>query len=493
MKHYDELKSIFNRIYHISHFISLGSWDNSVMIPKGSMKARSEATSELVKIVAESLTDPSVKTLIEQAEQENLLTGWDESNLREMKRTFDKYNKVDTELLVETSKASSECEAAWREYRGKNDFKSLMPYIQKLLDLSKKQAAQLQAGNKSLYDSLMDSYEPELTTKIITPLFDDLKSFLPESVELIVEEQSKWESIKPISIPVTIQKNIGLEVMNKLGFDFNKGRVDESHHPFCGGVSEDVRITSRYDEDNFVEGLYAIIHETGHACYEQGLPREVLGQPVAKARSLGIHEGQSLLFEKQLAKSDEFIEFLVPIFKKHLPKEDITKQFLKQSILKVNPGKIRVNADEVTYPLHIVLRYEIEKALIEGELSLSDVPEAWDHKMKAYLGVSTLGDDQNGCMQDIHWMMGAFGYFPTYTLGAMNAAQLFYKFKEETPGWQKQTKEGDFKNLKSWLTDKVWSQASYYKNANELMLSATGEALDSDYFKSHIRSRYLKL
>ena len=213
---------------------------------------------------------------------------------------------------------------------------------------------------------------------------------------------------------------------------------------------------------------------------------------MASARSLGIHEGQSLLFEKQLAKTDEFIEFLLPIFKKYLPNTNIISNQLRHAILKVEPGKIRVNADEVTYPMHIVLRYEIEKAIIEDNLDIMELPEVWDNKMQEYLGISTSGDDKNGCMQDIHWMFGAYGYFPTYTLGAMNAAQIFSTFKKENNDWAKQAKGGDFSELKKWLTKKVWSQASFYPTADELMSAATGEALNAEHFNKHIQSRYLK-
>lgn len=493
MKHYQDLKLVFSRIDHISHFLSLGGWDNAVMIKPGSMKARSEASSELVKIISEIMRSSQTKDLLEQAEQENLITGWDEANLREMKRNFNSYNKVDTEVLVEKSKRASECEAAWRECRSKNDFKALMPYMERLIEITKTQAGQLQEGDVGLYDSLLDTYEPELKSEKVDTLFNDLKDFLPEAIQQIVDKQSTWPEQKPLNISVNVQKQIALEVMSHLGFDFNKGRVDESHHPFCGGVPEDVRITSRYSEDNFVEGLFGIIHETGHGCYEQGLPRELLGQPVAKARGLGLHEGQSLLFEKQLAKTDEFIEFLLPIFNKHITDQEVTYDDLKHSILSVKPGKIRVNADEVTYPMHIILRYEVEKQLIEGDLQINELPEVWDKKMQSYLGISTKGDDKDGCMQDIHWMFGAYGYFPTYTLGAMNAAQLFSYYKKQNPDWGGQTKGGDFTNLKSWLTNNVWSQASFYPNTDSLLKSATGEALDANFFKSHLKSRYLNL
>lgn len=492
MKHYDELKTVFERVSHIKHFLSLGGWDNAVMIPSGGMKARSEASSELVKIASEIMKSPKTSELLEMAQQESLITGWDEANLREMKRTVESYTKVDTEILVEKSKASSECEAAWREARKQNDFSSLAPYMEKLITLTKKQAEQLQSDDQTLYEALLNTYEPELKDQKISTLFNGLKEFLPSAVQEIVEKQSSWAPVQPIVIPIDKQKQLALEVMKYIGFDFNKGRVDESHHPFCGGVPEDVRITSRYDENNFVEGLYAIIHETGHGCYEQGLPKEIMGQPVAEAMSLGIHEGQSLLYEKQLAKTDEFIEFLLKLFKEHLPEQNINLNSLKHSILKVEPGKIRVNADEVTYPLHIILRYEIEKDLIEGDLKITDLPAVWDQKMQQYLGISTQGDDKNGCMQDIHWMFGAYGYFPTYTLGAMNAAQLFAKYKESNPKWSGQTKEGDFAPLKQWLGDKVWSQAKYYSTADELMASATGEPLNAQYFNEHIQTRYLK-
>jgi carboxypeptidase Taq len=302
--------------------------------------------------------------------------------------------------------------------------------------------------------------------------------------------------------------------MRQVGFDFNHGRLDVSHHPFCGGVAEDVRITTRYSEDDFSEALMGVLHETGHAKYEQGLPAEWLTQPVGEARSMGIHESQSLFQEMQIARSRAFLEFAAPVIQRYLQQYLLQKNDLQQKHApaykpsakpsakewsvdnlyalnnQVQAGFIRVNADEVTYPLHVILRYEIEKDLIEQKISVSDLPEIWDEKMRQYLGLSTEGNYKDGCMQDIHWTDGSLGYFPTYTLGAMNAAQIFNAAKQAIPELQQLISQGNFTALNQWQKENIWSKGSFY-SIDELMQTATGETLQLKYFIDHLKARYL--
>ncbi|EPK5932643.1 carboxypeptidase M32, partial [Serratia marcescens] len=290
---------------------------------------------------------------------------------------------------------------------------------------------------------------------------------------------------------VDTQRQLSLSVMKLLGFNFDNGRVDVSAHPFCGGVPEDVRITTRYNEKEFLTALLGIVHETGHARYEQNLPRDLLGQPVALARSTAIHESQSLLFEMQLARGNEFLKILRPL---------VTAQFGEQPALeeanfirlnqRVKPGLIRVDADEVSYPAHVILRYEIEKALIEGDIEVEDIPALWNEKMQAYLGLDTIGNYRNGCMQDIHWTDGAFGYFPTYTLGAMYAAQLFHSVRQALPSLSEDIAAGNLQPLFHWLQHNIWRHGSRFPTET-LIANATGEALNPRYFRQHLETRYL--
>jgi carboxypeptidase Taq len=279
--------------------------------------------------------------------------------------------------------------------------------------------------------------------------------------------------------------------MKRLGFNFDAGRLDISAHPFCGGVPQDVRITTRYNEDEFITAMMGVIHETGHARYEQNLPKEWLGQPVSNARSMGVHESQSLLFEMQLGCSDIFLKSIFPL---------VTEQFGERHGLdvdnfiklnqRVQPGLIRVDADEVSYPAHIILRYEIEQALIEGEIEVDDIPALWSSKMQQYLGLDTVGNYTNGCMQDIHWTDGGFGYFPTYTLGAMYAAQLFQTANKAIPTLQDDIARGDLTALFQWLNQNIWQHGSRF-STDQLIANATGETLNTEFFRKHLESRYL--
>jgi carboxypeptidase Taq len=279
--------------------------------------------------------------------------------------------------------------------------------------------------------------------------------------------------------------------MKLLGFDFAAGRLDESMHPFTGGIPEDVRITTRYREDEFDQSLMGSIHETGHARYEQNLPREWLGQPIGVARSYGIHESQSLSFEMQLARSAAFVNLLSPMLTKSLGDgQAFTAANLLRLLTRVKPGFIRTQADEVTYPAHIILRYEIERALIEGVIEAEDIPALWDEKMQTLLGLDTRGNYRDGCMQDVHWTEGAFGYFPSYTLGAMYAAQWFAAMRRETPDLDARIAAGDLTAVFDWLGRNIWSQASRWETP-ELVRRAAGEPLNPAYLRAHLEKRYL--
>ena len=322
-------------------------------------------------------------------------------------------------------------------------------------------------------------------------VFNDLKQWLPALLTRVVEKQSATRPRTPTgTFPPPLQKQLGLQVMQTLGFDFNHGRLDISAHPFCGGVPEDVRITTRYDEQHMLSALMGVIHETGHARYEQNLPKQWAGQPAGLARSTAIHESQSLFMEMQLGRSREFLEFIQPqveaIFGSQPALEKDNFVALAQQ---VKPGFIRVDADEVSYPAHVMLRYDIEKALIEGEIEVEDIPSLWDEKMHHYLGLDTRGNYREGCMQDIHWTDGAFGYFPTYTLGAMYAAQLFAAAKQQLPAISEEIARGNLQNISGWLNDHIWQYGSLL-TTDELLTKATGQTLNPAFFRQHLEQRY---
>ena len=291
--------------------------------------------------------------------------------------------------------------------------------------------------------------------------------------------------------PAERQRVLAVRLIEALGFDFDHGRLDESLHPFCGGIPDDVRITTRYDEDDFTKSLMGVLHETGHALYERGLPTAWRGQPVGRALGMSIHEGQSLLIEMQVCRSAQFMAFAAPVMGEVLGGSGPAwgAENLRRLYARVAPGFIRVDADEVTYPAHVMVRYRLEKALIEGDLKLAELPAAWNEGMQRLLGL-TPPSDREGCLQDLHWYDGAWGYFPTYTLGAMTAAQLFDAAKRDDGAIVDGIGRGDFKPLMAWLGANVHAKGASVP-AHELLRQATGRRLDAEVFKTHLRARYL--
>jgi carboxypeptidase Taq len=321
-----------------------------------------------------------------------------------------------------------------------------------------------------------------------------LKSFVPEALAHQEAKRAR-RPVKPLNAPFAIdkQKALGLAVMEAVGFDFQHGRLDVSHHPFCGGVPSDVRMTTRYVTGEFLSSLMGIIHETGHGLYEQGLPSEWSNWAIGSARGMAIHESQSLFMEKQVGRSAEFWEWAMPLVRQHLGEESIAGWDLEDVLAhvhEVQAGLIRVDADEATYPLHVILRYEIESGLIDGTIAPKDVPEIWHAKMSEYLGLSTRDNYKDGPMQDVHWPGGAFGYFPSYTLGAMIAAQLWAALERDHPSAREDMRNGQFVAINDWRREKIWKQASRWSTP-ELLVKATGEKLNGQHFEDHLKRRYL--
>ena len=494
---YSQLEHLFNRIYQLQHLASIAHWDMAAMMPSGGSHARGEALAEVSVIINELISDNSTGDLIQQADLSKLeLSAWQQANLREMHQLWLNATSISSELVKAKALAGSQCEHAWRTLRAENNWQDFQPLLETVINLTIEESQQrAEASSLSPYDALLNLYEPGQTSAAVDVIFAELVEFLPAFIQQVVERQKGDNITRPTGpFPIEAQRDLGLLLMEKTGFNFEHGRLDVSHHPFCGGVSEDVRITTRYSEDDFSESLMGVLHETGHAKYEQGLPKEWLSQPVGSARGMGIHESQSLFQEMQIARGQPFLQFAAPIIQQSLSNEQTDKQCwsaenLYQLNNRVKPDYIRVNADEVTYPMHVILRYEIEKLLINKELEVKDLPELWDIKMQQYLGLSTAGNYKDGCMQDIHWTDGSLGYFPTYTLGAMNAAQLYNAADKAIPELSQQIAKGEFGALNQWQKDKIWSQGSYFE-IDELMSYATGEKLNTRYFINHLKKRF---
>jgi carboxypeptidase Taq len=493
---YAELTGRFARLYRLRHLSAICSWDHSAMMPPKGNEARSAAMAELSGLMHGLLTEPALAELLEGAQAEALLP-LERANLREMRRAWVASNALPPELVQRRALATSRCEHAWRSQRPVNDWDGFAANLRPVLALVREEARLLgQALGLHPYDALMDQYEPGLTRAAVDRVFDPLREWLPPLIRQVQARQAERDAAEPLVQPVgpfdvATQRELSLAVMRQLGFDFEAGRLDASAHPFSGGVPEDVRLTTRYREDDLLPSLMGTIHETGHARYEQNLPRHWLGQPVGESRSMAIHESQSLSFEMQLGCHPAFVRRLAPLLVQHFGAQPaFAPDNLARLLTRVGPGRIRVDADEVTYPAHILLRYDLERALVAGEAEVDDIPALWDEKMAALLGVDTRGDYRNGPMQDVHWPSGAFGYFPCYTLGAMYAAQWFASLRAARPGLDEDFAAGDHAGLFDWLNRHVWQQASRWSPA-EIARRATGSELDASHYRAHLEQRYL--
>ena len=489
---YAELTRAHLRIYRYVHVACIVGWDRNAMMPPGGNEARAAAEAELHALIHRSRTDPRLAEWLRAAQAEPL-DAVARANLREMQRDWRDANAVPDSLVEAKTLACARCEHAWRSQRPANDWRGFLENFREVVRLSREEA-KLLADDMGLsrYDALMDRFEPGARSADIDRLFGEIGQWLPDLVERAQAKQRSEEIIVPKGpFPVAAQRELNVEMMKLLGFDFSAGRLDQSTHPFNGGVSEDVRMTTRYDEADFAPSLLATIHETGHARYEQNLPRAWLGQPLGCARSYGVHESQSLSYEMQLARSRPFLGLLAPVLVRHFGDQPAFEpDNLYRLWTRVKPGFIRVDADEVTYPAHVILRYGIERALIEGEIEAEDIPALWDEKMRDLLGLDTRGNYKDGCMQDVHWTDGAFGYFPSYTLGAMYAAQWFAAMRRAMPDLDARIAAGDLTSVFDWQRENIWSQASLLETP-ALAQRASGEALDARHFRAHLQARYL--
>ncbi len=495
MPAYADLETRFHRIAGLRQALAVLQWDLAAMMPEGGQAARAEQCATLRVMVHELLADRAVGDLIGRAESDQLgLDQWQRANLHEMRRAYVHATALDAHLVEAVSNANAACEALWRVARPKSDFALIRPKLEAVVELCREVAAAKAAKlGVSPYDALLDEYEPGGKSADIDLVFEPLEKSLRPFLEEVLEHQAHEPAvhIPPGPFPIRWQRDLCEKLMKTLGFDFEHGRLDVSLHPFCGGVPDDVRITTRYDEDNFTQSLMGVLHETGHALYERGLPEKWRYQPVGDARGMSVHEGQSLLMEMQACRSREFLAYLAPLARDEFggggPAWEADN--LYRLYTRVARSLIRVEADEVSYPAHVILRYRLEQALLAGDLKVADLPGAWNDGMEELLGIRP-PDDRRGCLQDIHWYDGAFGYFPTYTLGAMTAAQLFDAAKRAEPAIPAEIAQGDFRPLVGWLRAHVHAKASLLPTP-ELLTQATGRPLDPAIFQRHLKTRYL--
>ncbi len=493
---YTALAQRFARLWALEGAAAILDWDSQTQMPPGGAEARARQQAALALVIHERLTDPALGDLLDRAESDerDALGPWERANLARMRHRWLHAAALPADLVEARSEAASACEVAWRRARRANDFAGLAPLLETVLARTREAGEALaDALGCTPYEALLDAYEPGARTEAIDRLFADLAAFLPDFIARAQAHQARRPAPVapegPFAIPA--QRRLAREMMAALGFDFDHGRLDESDHPFCGGTPDDVRITTRYREDDVLSALFAVLHETGHAMYERGLPLQWRDQPVGQAASMSLHESQSLLIEMQACRSRPFFAFAAPRLAAAFGGEGPAwePENLYRLATRIEPGPIRVEADEATYPAHVLLRYRLEKAMIAGALAVRDLPGAWREGMAELLGL-TPPDDRDGCLQDVHWPAGLFGYFPTYTLGAMTAAQLFAAARRADPAIADGIGRGDFAPLFSWLRAHVHGLGAS-RTAAEIVEQATGRPLDARAFKAHLEARYL--
>ena len=494
MAAYERLKARFERIATIGEASSMLGWDAAAVMPAGGGAVRGDQLAVLAGLAHGLLTDSSTSDDLEEAAASPPDDEWAARNLALMRHAHRRATALPSDLIEASERANAACEKVWREARRDNDYARVAPYLAEVVALVRQSAMALgPALGLAPYDALMDGYQRGIGAADVAPIFARYEAFLATALPDAEERQGQQEKAVPLEgiFPADRQEGLCRLLAARAGLDFNHARLDRSTHPFCGGTSSDVRITTRYDEQDPAMALLGVLHETGHALYERGLPEAYGRQPVGRAAGMAVHESQSLIIEMQACRTDSFLSWLGPELHGTFGGDAAaySPANLRRLWRRVERGFIRVDADEMTYPAHVILRFRLEQALIAGDLLVPDLPGAWNEGMRALLGV-TPPDDARGCLQDIHWYDGAFGYFPSYSLGAMAAAQLMAGARRDEPGLEDALCQGDLQPLLGWLRPRIHAQGSLY-GFNALMERATGSALDPDFFEAHLRSRYL--
>lgn len=475
---------------------SLLGWDQRTYLPRGGNIHRTEQIAAITGLINIREIDPQRGEMLKIIENSELVADplSDEAvNTREWRRLYDRTCKIPRALVIELARATSEGETAWETCRGRNDWKSFLPYLKRIVSLKRQEATTLAMGDEA-YDGLINDFEPGERSADIQLLFGRLAQGLRELLHKIHNSGKRPRpGILQGNSPIHAQKNFIGALIERLGFDSLTGRIDRSAHPFTSGIGPgDVRITTRFDTNSFIGALLSAVHETGHALYEHGLPREHWGTPRGTTVSMAVHESQSLMWENIVTRSDGFWKYFYPSARKHFPwLAEVEQDQFVFALNEVFPSLIRTEADEVTYNLHIILRFELERALIRGELEVEDLPKEWENKMEEYLGIKP-PDYSSGVMQDIHWSGGAIGYFPSYALGTLYAAQFYAKAEKDLGNLEEIFETGDFSTFLAWFRKKIHSQGSRYV-PHELAKQVTGEDLNPDYLLSYLNRKHGRL
>jgi len=481
------------RIHTLDSISGLLGWDELVNLPPESADQRGEQSAAIAEVCHKASTDPEIGQLLSKLETEfESLDSEAQIVVREARKNYDRNIKLPADYVQRKALLDSASYHAWARAKENSDYAEFSPYLQQQLDCAKEFASYL-GWSERPYDCLIDLHDPGMDTQSITALFDSLKGDLVPIVQQILNSKTKPDTTIFKGFPIEAQRSFLTEVTSAIGFNYQRGRIDVSLHPFCSGNGADTRMTTRFDENNPLDSLFSSIHETGHGMYEQGLPLEHLHTALGEAAGMGVHESQSRLWENQVCRSRSFWTRFEPRFRETFDAqlESIPSDRLYLAINSVSKNPIRVDSDEVTYNLHIIIRFELERQLFAGSLSVKDLPEAWNSLYLELLDI-TPKNDAEGVLQDVHWSGGAFGYFPSYCLGNMLAAQLWYAANDQLSGLEKNIAEGNFAPLLSWLRENVHQHGKRY-DLRDLSLKATGRELSPDSLIRYLKERYLPL
>jgi len=490
----EQLREKLNEVSRLGQAAAVLDWDQQCYMPPGGGDARAEQSAVIQKVIHEKFTSDEVGELLETSASElngASLDSDDAALIRITKMDFDRETKVPGALVAEQAKVTSLAHEVWVKARKEKDFKTFQPWLERIVD-NCRQIAEHRGYKDHIYDALLEEFEAGTKTSEVERIFTDLRPSLVDLVQQIKDSPAKVDnSIMSREYPVEKQLEICNDLVKRIGFDFTNGRQDQAAHPFCTNFSNnDVRITTRFDAHWLPGSVFASMHEAGHAMYEQGSPDKFEGTTLSGGTSLGFHESQSRMWENQIGRSRAFIDYYFPVLKEKFPDSlgSVTAEQFYLAANKVAPSMIRVEADEVTYGLHIMLRFELEKLMIEGKVRFSDLPELWNTKMQEYLGI-TPKDDAEGVLQDVHWSSGILGYFPTYQLGNLISSQLWEKMQAAIPDIYSQIERGDFQAILEWLRSNVHQYGRKYL-PGELIMRITGKAVDSGPYMGYLRTKY---
>ncbi len=496
---YDKLMAKTKDVIVLGSIESIIHWDMETKMPPKAINLRSQQLAMLSQIEHRMITDPEIEALLSKIEEHpnyDTLNELQKRNVYLMRKHYDEQTKLPEELVVETARQQAITIDVWKKAKAAKDYPMFKPELEKLLKLRQKAAGILMEvkDTKTPYDALIDIFEPKMTAEMIAKVFGELREGLISIMKKCLSAKQPDTSFLNSKVPVNIQQRISNELARFMEYDVNSpkagGRIDETEHPFTTGYYDDVRITTHYYEDNVASSLFSVLHEGGHAIYDQGLKPKWMYQPIGAGCSLGFHESQSRFAENIVGRSREFWVHFFPKLKQLTGKtfSDVALDDFVRAVNQVKPSKIRVEADEVTYCLHVIIRFEIERELIPGKIAVADLPEIWNKKYKEYLGVD-IEDDSEGVMQDTHWASGYFGYFPTYALGNVYSGQLLTKLEKDMPNWRDYIEKGNFKNVKEWLIENVHQYGNLY-DPPILIKKITGEQMNVKPYLEYLDKKY---